>query len=249
MDDFQIKKIIQEQWGILPENIQKLILSSEFDSKIEQISRKYNLLGNQTVNLKNEIVFVLLGLVHLMDFTQNLEHELAIPKEQARLLAQEVGAQIFANVKESLRELGKTLELENAQDSQNSLGTDQQKPTNQNVPPPIATVQGVHMQKESLTPETQDSIIVASANVEKEEGNVQTGIVEDVASLNKETLLKEIESPALITAHASTPEYEPTIIDKKLSGIMKVPREEVRVNVDANTPSYKGTDPYREPLE
>lgn len=231
MDDAQLKEILTSQWRLVPKDIRSLIVAEDLSPKIEWIGRKYNLSSEHIALLENEVLFVLFGLVHMMDFAQNIETELGLQKEQARLVTQEIGMQIFSEVKNSLRELSKSLEVENPT-----------TPTPVPTSPPIATVQGVQMQKENTTPETQDSIQTAQANATKSEGILGRGIVEEVSLPSKDVLLKEIEHPALIGQNT---EHELTLIDKKLSGIVKAPREEVRVNMAG----YKGVDPYREPAE
>ncbi len=96
-----------------------------------------------------------------------------------------------------------------------------------------APVQGVQIEREIPSEEIEGTRDVSAA-----------------ITLNKDTLLREIEHPALISAHSGTG----TIIDDKLGGVVKIPREEVRINLNnipktITTKPYTSTDPYREPIE
>ena len=71
---------------------------------------------------------------------------------------------------------------------------------------------------------------------------------EEMLKINRAVLLAEIEHPALIEAHAQEQARVSTIVDDKLGGIVKIPRQEARVDM-TNAPAlkkYPDADPYRE---
>lgn len=261
MQDEDLKKIIKNQWSILSEEIRELVLSTELESKTNWVAGKYNLSPEQTEILKQETLFVLIGLAHIMDYTDNLMRELSVSKEQSRVIAQEIGTQIFAGVKDSIKELGLVIETIREQRGQNT----QTKQVTQ-TPPPTNTAPTsnptIITKKEDIVP----NIPVAGVLIEQTEK--EAPVSENRPS--RAVLLDQIENPALISEHAGT------IVDQKLSGITKIPREEVKVsmqNMPVTAPTqvtppqikptpitppptppapakkYDGLDPYREPIQ
>lgn len=218
MDENTFQQILKTQWSVLPQDIRSLISSDDLEKKVEWAGRKYNLTSEQISSLQNETLVVLMGLVHLMDFSANVERELGLPKEQARLVAQEIGTQVFADVKSSLREISKALEIAEPNEAGEMVSTTrvaEPAPENQPTPP---------------------------------QQNTDT---------TRDLLIKEIEQPSMINTGQST---GGTIVDEKLSKIVQIPRQEARVQVtetlktpapnnQPTTPTYKGSDPYREPIE
>ncbi|MFO0718591.1 MAG: hypothetical protein U0522_00995 [Candidatus Paceibacterota bacterium] len=254
MQEEDYKKILQNQIKILPDDVRDLILSTELESKINWVAGKYNLSPDQTESLKQETLFVLIGLTHLMEYTDNIMHELSIPKEQARIIAQEIGAQVFSEVKDSIKELGWLIEMKREQ-----LGQSSQKSTPDTTPASNPTI---ITKKEEIVP----NVPIAGVLIEQTEKEVP--VSENKPS--RAVLLDQIENPTLISEHTGT------IVDQKLSGITKIPREEVKISMQnmpvtapaqvtppqtkpapitppptAPTPAkkYDGPDPYREPIQ
>ncbi len=233
MNQDKLNEIIKNQWNILPEDIRELVLSSELEAKVNWISGKYNLSAEQTDSLKQETLFVLVGLIHIMDYTENVMRELNISKEQARVIAQEVGTQIFFGVKEILKELGWVIEMKKETES----GVTTKDAREEESPTPT-----IIQKKEDIMPNTPVAGILIEQT--EKEGERPAEQVEE-NKINKAVLLEEIEHPALISEHSGT------VVDQKLGGIVKIPREEVKVNISNTIPEkkYQGTDPYREPIE
>lgn len=206
MEQNKINELLKRQWTILPEDIRTLVLSTDFETKLNWVGGKYNLTAEQIDILKQETVFVLIGLTELAGFMDSVSSELVISKEQARVISQEVGTQVFAGVKESLKEMDLIMEI--VQEVQRgNVPTDIKKP-----------VSGVLIQQ-----------------AEKKE--------EEIPKINRAVLLQEIEHPALIEAHAQMN----TIVDEKLSGMVKISRQEAHIDMTKIPPQkYTGADPYRE---
>lgn len=206
MDQKELSEILKNNWDIVPEDIRTLVLSTDFETKLNWVGGKYNLTAEQIDTLKQETIFVLIGLTELAGFMDSVSSELVISKEQARVISQEVGTQVFAGVKESLKEIGLIIEMveKQALDGENVA----QKP-----------VSGVLIQQ-----------------TEKKEE-------EEIPKINRAVLLAEIEHPALIEAHAQMS----TIVDEKLGGMVKIPRQEAHIDMTKTPPQkYTGADPYRE---
>lgn len=202
--------MLNSQWDILPKDIRSLLISPAFEQKILTVSQRTVLNAEQTASLRQETLFVLLGLVHLFNYTDNIEKELHVSKDQAKMIAQEVGREVFASVRDSLRNVGRLIE--------------EQEKTEKNAAPSIVKEAAKQAQNPPPNPFPPP---VQQPQVQK-------------------TIIHDIDRQKLLPEHASPDKIQGTIIDDKLKGMTKIPREEVRVNVGEQ---YKGTDPYREPLK
>jgi len=235
MDETSLNNILKSQWQILPEDIKTLVVSPTFFNTTESIGRKYGLTREEINSLYNETFLVLVGLTHLLEYETNIEQEVVIPKEKAANISQEMGSQIFAHAKESLREISKSLEMQSKnQIPTTTVAQENTLPTNQTSSTQTPPFTLINTPRENHTPQTRDAI--ASAQIQ---------------STTPETFSQDI------TMHG-------TVLDEKLSRIVKIPREEATVRMglpekevgqpETQTekppqPSYTGTDPYREPLE
>ncbi len=215
MNDQELQETLSARWKELPENVRALILSPDFKKTIGDIGTQYSLSADQQDALYQETFFVVFGIIHLMDFTDNVEREVAVSKEQARTLAREVGNRLFVTIKDYLKERGDELEAskkESAPEDGPAQSADE-------------AIAGVQIEPTIEAPSTQ----------------------EETSTIDREKLLKEIEQPSTI---APTPQNTSrTTIDSKLSTVVKIPTESVHVDMNKPTNSYKGQDPYREPLE
>ncbi len=223
--DEKLKKILYDQWGIVPEDIRTVVLSSEFETKINWVGGKYNLTAEQTSALKNEVIYVLIGLTTIKDCADNISSVLAIPKEQAKVISQEIEIQVFAGVRESLKEMGLVVEM--AEKLAGGGGDTEQK--------------GQQTEDQTSAPKPVSGVLIQQ--VEKKEQ-------EEMPKINRAVLLAEIEHPALIEAHAQEQARGSTIVDEKLGGIVKIPRQEAHVDMAKTPPvkKYTDADPYREAI-
>lgn len=104
MEYFTDEQII-EKYKQLPEDLKKAIFSVEMTEAVKRISGKYQLHIDKIGALGNETGMVMLGVTHPRDFISNLSQRLGVDKETARKIAEEVNAQIFAKVRDSLKKI------------------------------------------------------------------------------------------------------------------------------------------------
>lgn len=213
METNELNEVLKNNWSIVPEDVRALVLSTDFETKLNWVGGKYNLTTEQTDTLKQETIFVLLGIVQLKDYVDSVSIEVGLPQDQAKVIAQEVGTQVFAGVKESLKEIGLTMEM-----AEKKYGV------------------GVNVKNETQ-PKPVSGVLIQQA--EKKE-------IEKAPQINRAVLLQEIKRPALIEAHAQNQGGQGgTIVDEKLSGMVKIPREESHVDM---TKISAKADPYRESI-
>lgn len=102
MDD-KLEKIIKERFEALPESIQEIILSSNYEDKLLEVSKKYNLNVEQMGKLELQTTMILMGLGHPDNFQAELTKDLDIDAEKVRQIVKEINDGIFAKIRELLK--------------------------------------------------------------------------------------------------------------------------------------------------
>ncbi len=103
--DEETKKEILERFEALPKDIQNVILSSDYPSKVATIAEKFLLSEEQQTNLSNEAMFVMIGLERPNSFVENVHKSLGIPTDKANLIATEVNQKVFLEIREALKQV------------------------------------------------------------------------------------------------------------------------------------------------
>lgn len=96
---------LQQKFKKLPENLRDAIFSVDTANIIQAISKKYGLAVDKMGELADEVGLLMLGITHPKDFVANLGSRLGTDAETTQKIAQELNAQIFSKVKESLKKL------------------------------------------------------------------------------------------------------------------------------------------------
>lgn len=106
MDDKQ-KQIesLLDRIDKLPKELRDAIFAETTADKVFEIAKKYDLLVDKTGEMASEIGLLMLGVTHPNDFINNLAERMKIPKDEARKIADDINASIFAPVREHLRAL------------------------------------------------------------------------------------------------------------------------------------------------
>ncbi len=103
--DYLTEEQIIEKYEKLPEDLKKAIFSVEMTEAVKRIGGEYQLHIDKIGALGNETGMVMLGVTHPRDFIPNLSQRLGVDKETARKIAEEVNAQIFVKIRESLKKI------------------------------------------------------------------------------------------------------------------------------------------------
>ncbi len=104
MDD-EKKKILQEYFANLPEEIQRALYTTDIRGILSTIAQKHNLRVDQAGELEDESLYIMLGLESSDDFVTNIQRALAVSHEEAVALAREVDEKLLHMVRESLMKL------------------------------------------------------------------------------------------------------------------------------------------------
>ncbi|MDP3726088.1 MAG: hypothetical protein Q8R36_02730 [bacterium] len=99
------QKIIQEQFKVLPKDVQSAILAVDLRKKLQTITEKHRLHLDQAGVLETETLFIMLGLEHPKDYIANITRELHIDAEHAKKIAVDINEQIFRPIRESLKKI------------------------------------------------------------------------------------------------------------------------------------------------
>ena len=102
MDD-NTTKIIKERFNSLPQSIQEVILSSDYENTLLEIGKEYNLNVEQLGILERETTLVMMGLTNPDKFESELRHELNIDPQKVNQITKEINEKIFLRIRELLK--------------------------------------------------------------------------------------------------------------------------------------------------
>lgn len=116
MDDNEIEKILREQIKKLPKEVVTFISSTDWGSEANEIGSLYNLSNEELFTFKQEITFVLAGLIHPDEFKEVLEQEAGIEGTVLEELVTNVEKKIFSPIRPALVEFFEKEALKSAED-------------------------------------------------------------------------------------------------------------------------------------
>ncbi|HEY4496038.1 MAG TPA: hypothetical protein VJC04_01635 [Candidatus Paceibacterota bacterium] len=220
--------ILKVKYSLLPLDVRLAIKSEKNSAIIQKIATDFQLRADQDqdVDLENETVLVLLGLEPPADFINNLQKALSVPLDKARAIGQKVNELIFQPIKESLRKI-------HGLETQNSSP----KPILSPTITPIQTPPKPELASIVPTPP-----VVGTSTKELPPPKTEqprAGKPEDETKLNREEILAGIENPVRTKP---TPLISANIVQDKLSGMVRMPKEETDLSKEYSA------DPYREPI-
>ena len=114
------------RFSLLPENIQNLIKSGEYNTPLFQIARDNKLTYEQLENLQLETVMALFGLSTLEEYRSALTDELKKNDEGMEPIMQTLNEKIFDAVKDSLQKFYETSAAAIASDEQEESAGDEE---------------------------------------------------------------------------------------------------------------------------
>ena len=103
---------ISEKYKNLPKGLQNAITSVSTTDIIQAVGKKYNLPVDKMGGLEEEVGFLMIGFTRPKDFVANLAKRLGTDSETTKKIAEEINAQIFSKVKESLKKIHSVEEAE-----------------------------------------------------------------------------------------------------------------------------------------
>ncbi len=79
----------------LPPNAREIISHANWESKVNDIGKKYSLTDDQVVDIGYEVLFVLVGMEPQEDLSANVESELGVSSILSDQIAEEIGSRII----------------------------------------------------------------------------------------------------------------------------------------------------------
>ncbi|MDB5259665.1 MAG: hypothetical protein JWO73_873 [Candidatus Taylorbacteria bacterium] len=232
-------KIQDQSFQILPEEIKKLVVSSEIDEKIKLVGDKYSLHVDQIGELACETRKILTGSRASKDFVSRITSELEIEKGLAETIAKEINEVIFNQIRTAMQKV---------QDS---------RPTEE-VPAPSSNSAFISKVEQA-----------GGFTIEKQPETLESGadsVSMDASSMNREKILNGIENPTFHNDQPINMIESNSLADHMLSGTVakpmttteikaapapaapsSAPNQQVRPGDNA-TPPKPSIDPYREPI-
>lgn len=101
--DEKTLEIIKKRFDALPESIQEVILSSNYQEVLVEVGSKYQLNVEKMGILERETTMVMMGLVSTKDFEVELTRELMVDKIKGAQIVKDVGEKVFSKIRELLK--------------------------------------------------------------------------------------------------------------------------------------------------
>lgn len=264
-------KQIRTIYESLPLDIREVIASMEYTEKIQTISKKYKLMIDKTGTLSEETGFVLMGITKPQDFVNNIQNRLEVSRDVAMGIAEEINAQIFYELRESLKQIliKKTENFEDEKEEnlnrEDILREIEDK--EHHTPPTVNAVSTPELRLEVLPPselvvKQPDEIMIPTENT-----HMETKRLSEVSFQKPVTEKTQTEKPAeIITPAEQTQKQDLTsqtevrletkrpslnnIIKDKMGGMVNIPKETVVINDEVSPTKTNSTkvDPYREQI-
>ncbi len=260
--DNDLDKNLEEQFQNLPKELREAISSADLPNKLQQITKNNQILLDQAENVQKETLLVLLGLEPLENYTENLQKNAELTKNQAIAIAHDINELVFKNVRETLRKINEDAEAAEA----GATAEKEKLPAASALQPSREEIlAGIENPENIKTKEEAVSISSISSNIPKP---AEKSEIAPEKTEIKNDLLPEIYPETNISAESVLlPKQEPyhenispveNIVQSKMSGPVIVPKETVVVEktklpdlpagqAGKSKPS-DSTDPYREPI-
>jgi len=228
--DNDTQKILTEQFNKLPTNIRDAILSVDYRSKLQTITKNNKLMIDQAGKLEMETMLVMLGLEPLTDYTDNLVKNAGLSKNQAIAIAHDVNELIFKNIRESLKKINEEAEKNNENPETKSVW----QPTNVPIQQETAPIAEKPIEQKIAPQSTEIK------NTMLPEIAPEVGLPAQFRFVPKQEPYHENISPVA------------NIVGSKMTETVVVPKEKIVVEEKTKLPEKKqpsdSTDPYREPI-
>jgi hypothetical protein len=103
MDEENTTKIIKEKFDALPQMVQEVILSSDYQNTLVKIGQQYNFNVEQMGILERETTMAMMGLTPLKDFEKELTRELNIDREKGANIVKDINEKVFLRIRDLLK--------------------------------------------------------------------------------------------------------------------------------------------------
>lgn len=137
---------LEERFKTLPKVVRDAITSANVEKHLRELAKTHQLHLDQWETLENEVMLTLLGFQPIEDLGKNIESEVGVPNETAKLLASDISKTVFEPIRVELeRELESAQQGAQAPKEREKTPEPEQKaaevaPQTQTPPAPVPTV-------------------------------------------------------------------------------------------------------------
>ena len=210
---------INKRFQMIPEEVQDILSSTQTTEKIQEIGKSKGLHVDQVGKVSEEMMYITLGLESATSFAKNLTKYGNIDSDIAQEMVKEISKQIFAPIRIKLQQIQ---ERRSEEALREQFGG------------PKREAKGAELDSAelgSMEHPLPDTVLTNRVQVPPPPHPEQEPVMGDVA----QSALQE---------HTSLPSEERIVEDEEENPLhARVQSEEPRPN------PYRGTDPYREPLQ
>lgn len=209
-----------ERFESLPDDLKTALTSEEVDASIQGVAKKHFLHIDQTGELADETGLVMLGLTKTDEYINNLKERLGVQQQKAAEIAKDIDENVLRPIKTSLIKMHD--ESTEAAEDEESLDREQ-------------IMKEIHEHLEDVG---------GALTIDDKQQPGTTG--QEPLTINGDPLTPKPtgEIPSNVT---TTPPAPASIVEKKLTETVKIPKEETIIDRTKNR--YGSQDPYREPIE
>ena len=258
--DEETQKIIAEQMKQLPSDVREAIISVDYQTKLQEITKRQKLLIDQAGKLEMETTLVMIGLEPLSDYIDNLQRELGVPEERAKEIALDVSQNIFKSIRDSLRQMSEDVNYEEEFIGPNDIPDDEVIDSRadkilgqKEIPPRFTNSNEVNLNRDQLLREIEDPSLIEGGEIRnidqiketpQEPEEVSTSIA---IKIPHEHEIETIPSKTVTDIHKD-------ILTTKMTSTTNISRQIVDVKPEIKLPEIEkkkptsGIDPYREPI-
>lgn len=163
----EVQKELQTRFALLPEELQKVITSSDYQMKLFDLAKKYKMTYEKLGTLELETTLVLLGMTHPRDFPVEMKNILKLPETDFNNLMTEIQVQVFDPIKKALQAV---------------YPEDEDRDETAPVPPKVDTTQKSVMEKAGITIGGRETMTATPED-------------KSASKYTQDDLLKSIENP------------------------------------------------------
>lgn len=105
MDASGFSPEIQSRINALPEDVRKLVYSTDMDAIVQEIGRKHALHIDQLEALEAEAAAAMIGMTDPAELTENITDALNLDQQKGMSVAKDVNDMLFAKIRESMKKI------------------------------------------------------------------------------------------------------------------------------------------------
>lgn len=257
----EIEKIIADQMKKLPKDVVDAIVSVDYKTKLQEVTKRQKLLIDQAGKLEMETTLVMIGLEPLNDYTENIKRELAISDERAKEVSLDVSENIFKPIRESLYKMNKETESEEVASNKIEWGSTDTNDINLNRDQILSEIEDPSLIKSEITSfkkPTEDPENKIAINSSREIETLDE--IPYQQDIKVESEIKKEEKyfvAAENTSNTILENFAPKsgLLETKMAGMTITSQQVVNALPEVKLPAVEkkrptsGVDPYREEIK